>query len=154
MVNDEVLMWESEIAATQKKFQVKEGGDVDLECSLELARHLNMQLEFSFTSANSNATKTVLCYNESNQRVGNWVVTPNMDDNTCHLEIVNFSEADAGQYDCLMVLINSHTSYNQDRSNAIFLAAKNEETKNQDRLYYIIIPSLTVIGLVIILIAL
>lgn len=46
-----------------------------------------------------------------------------MDDNTCHLKIMNFSEADGGRYDCLMVLVNSHTAltYSEDKSNTVFL---------------------------------
>ena len=149
VVSDEVLTSEndslesdSEAAMTQKRFQVEGASVVDLECSLGLTdlEHLNMQLEFVFTPADSNATKMVPCNSESIQRVDNWVVTPNMNSNACHLKIMNFSKADGGQYDCLMVLNNSHTSYNQDKSNAIFLAIKNP--KNQDRkLLYYVIPS-------------
>ena len=144
VVSDEALTLESdsEEAMTQKRFQVEGAGIVDLECSLGLAEHnINMQLEFVFTPADSNATKTVLCSSESIQRVDNWVVTPNMNNNTCHLKIVNFSKADGGQYDCLMVLNNSHTLYNQDRSNAIFLAVENPKNQNRKLLYYVM-PSL------------
>jgi hypothetical protein len=152
VVSDEVRMLESEEAMTQKRFQVMEGADiVDLECSLGLAKHLNMQLEFVFTPADSNAsgaTKTVLCNSESNQRVDNWVVTPTMNSNTCHLKIVNVSKADGGQYDCLMVLNNSHTSYNQDRSNAIILAV--ESPKHQDKYYDYVIPLIIIAAIAIV----
>ena len=114
-----------------KKFQVKEGASsVDLECSFRLASHqeLDLRLKFVFTSAqsklNGEKVKKIAWCNESNQNAENWVVTPNMDDNACHLKIVNFSEADGGQYDCLVILINSHTSYNADKSNTVYLAAE------------------------------
>lgn len=121
-----VLILESKEDITQKTFHVKEDGSINLECSLGLASHqelLNMRLKFVFTSTHSNAEKSVVC-NESNpQTVDNWVVTPNMNDNTCHLKVMKFSEADGGRYDCLLVLTNSHTSYNQDKSNVIVLAS-------------------------------
>ena len=167
VVSNDALMLESkdDNNMTQKTFQVKEDVstvNVDLECSLGFASHqelLNMTLTFVFTSAycNSNVEKTLLC-NESNpQMVDNWVVTPNMNDNTCHLKIMNFSEADGGQYDCLMVLINSYTSYNQDRSNIVVLAVestlrpskrqnsnKNDFGRLENGLFYIVV-SLTVV---------
>ena len=165
VVSNDVLTLESkdDNNMTQKTFQVKEDvSTVDLECSLGLASHqelLNMTLTFVFTSAycNSNVETTLLC-NESNpQMVDNWVVTPNMNDNTCHLKIMNFSEADGGRYDCLMVLINSHTSYNQDRSNVVVLAAestlkpskqqnsnKNDFGRLENGLFYIIVSLMVV----------
>lgn len=126
-IND-VLMLESKEDMTQQTFQVKQG-TVNLECSLGLISHrdrelLDMNLRFVFTSAHSDVEKAVSC-NESNpQIVDNWVVTPNMNENTCHLKIMNFSKVDDGRYDCLMVLINSHTLYNQDNSNVVVLAAE------------------------------
>jgi hypothetical protein len=125
--DDDILLLDEENDTSQmRKFQVKEGANsVDLECSFRLASHqkLDLRIQFVFTSAESKVKKIAWC-NESNQNANNWVVTPNLDDNTCYLKIVNFSEADGGQYDCLMILINGHTAYSGDKSNTVFLAAE------------------------------
>ena len=124
VVSDNVLMLESK--GDMKKFQVNDDAStVNLECSLGLASHMRLldeivRLKFVFTSSHSDTEKIVWC-NESSE-TDNWVVTPDPEDNTCHLKIVNFSTADGGQYDCIMYLINSHTSYSEDRSNIVVLA--------------------------------
>ena len=135
VANDDVLVLaesnedhdDNNIMSPIRKFQVREGvSAVDLECSFRLARHpekLELRLQFVFNSVHSNVEKMVWC-NESNQITDNWVVTPNMDDNTCHLKIVNFSKADGGQYNCIMAKINSHTAHSEDKSNTVILAAE------------------------------